>query len=284
MIKQENPNFVASFYAPNPMEVTYWIDLSTDANGNVIKSYTSNDWLPVNYFTNTDQSVEIKKLKQEIADEVNRAKQAEQKLTNNLNGKANKSTTLAGYGITDAYTKLETDAKAIKIAQAECARLVASAPETLNTLDEIAAALGDDPNFATTITNQLGTKANKSTTLAGYGITDAYTKLETDAKAIKIAQAECARLVASAPETLNTLDEIAAALGDDPNFATTITNQLGTKANKSDVYTKSEANNKINTAVANKVTSTDVTQIKIVDEIPEIGSQTPGILYIKLSA
>ena len=284
MIKQESPNFVASFYAPNPMEVTYWIDLSTDANGNVIKSYTGNDWLPVNYFTNTDQSVEIKKLKQEIADEVNRAKQAEQKLTNDLNGKANKSTTLAGYGITNAYTKLETDAKAIEIAQAECARLVASAPETLNTLDEIAAALGDDPNFATTITNQLGTKANKSTTLAGYGITNAYTKLETDAKAIEIAQAECARLVASAPETLNTLDEIAAALGDDPNFATTITNQLGTKANKSDVYTKSEANNKINTAVANKVTSTDVTQIKIVDEIPEVGSQTPGILYIKLSA
>ena len=70
MIKQENPNFVASFYAPNPMEVTYWIDLSTDANGNVIKSYTGNDWLPVNYFTNTDQSVEIKKLKQEIANKV----------------------------------------------------------------------------------------------------------------------------------------------------------------------------------------------------------------------
>ena len=213
MIKQENLNFVACFSAPNPMEVTYWFHISTDVNVNVIKSYTGNDWLPVNYFTNTDQSVEIKKLKQEIADEVNRAKRAEQKLTNDLNGKANKSTTLAGYGINDAYTKLETDAKAIEIAQAECARLVASAPETLNTLDEIAAALGDDPNFATTITNQLGTKANKS-----------------------------------------------------------------------DVYTKSEANNKINTAVANKVTSTDVTQIKIVDEVPEVGSQTPGILYIKLSA
>lgn len=91
MIKQESPNFLASVYAPNPMEVTYWIDLSTDANGNVIKSYKGNDWLPVNSFTNTDQSVEIKKLKQEIADEVNRAKQAEQKLTNGLNGKANKS-------------------------------------------------------------------------------------------------------------------------------------------------------------------------------------------------
>lgn len=87
MIKQENPNFVASFYAPNPMEVTYWIDLSTDTNGTVIKSYTGDYWVPISCFTNTDQSVEIKKLKQEIADEVNRAKQAEQKLTNDLNGK-----------------------------------------------------------------------------------------------------------------------------------------------------------------------------------------------------
>lgn len=143
-------------------------------------------------------------------------------------------------------------------------------------LAELRQAINNEVNRAKQaeqkLTNDLNGKANKSTTLAGYGINDAYTKLETDAKAIEIAQAECARLVASAPETLNTLDEIAAALGDDPNFATTITNQLGTKANKSDVYTKSEADNKVNTAVANKVTSTDVTQIKIVDVIPEVGS------------
>lgn len=48
MIKQENPNFVASFYAPNPMEVTYWIDLSEDANGNVIKTYDGKKWIPLN--------------------------------------------------------------------------------------------------------------------------------------------------------------------------------------------------------------------------------------------
>ena len=84
MIKQENPNFVASFYAPNPMEVTYWIDLSTDANGNVIKSYTGNDWLPVNYFTNTDQSVEIKKLKQEIADKVTSTDVTQIKVVNEI--------------------------------------------------------------------------------------------------------------------------------------------------------------------------------------------------------
>ena len=41
------------------------------------------------------------------------------------------------------------------------ANLVDSAPETLNTLNELAAALGDDPNFATTIATQIGQKYTK---------------------------------------------------------------------------------------------------------------------------
>lgn len=56
-----------------------------------------------------------------------------------LNNKANKSTTLSGYGITDAYTKATVD-------------------------------------------SLVNAKAAKSTTLSGYGITDAYTKAQTDAK------------------------------------------------------------------------------------------------------
>lgn len=38
--------------------------------------------------------------------------------------------------------------------------LVNSAPETLDTLKELSDALGNDPNFATTIANQIGSKAN----------------------------------------------------------------------------------------------------------------------------
>ena len=38
------------------------------------------------------------------------------------------------------------------------ANLVDSAPGTLDTLNELAAALGDDPNFATTVTNSIATK------------------------------------------------------------------------------------------------------------------------------
>ena len=41
------------------------------------------------------------------------------------------------------------------------AGLVDSAPETLDTLKELSAALGNDPNFATTIANEIGNKVDK---------------------------------------------------------------------------------------------------------------------------
>lgn len=56
--------------------------------------------------------------------------------------------------------------------QTKIADLVASSPSTLDTLNELAQALGNDPNFATTVATQIGTKANKSTTIsAGTGLT-----------------------------------------------------------------------------------------------------------------
>ena len=47
-------------------------------------------------------------------------------------------------------------------------------------------------------------------------------------------------VVAAAPAALDTLNEIASALGNDANFAGTITTQLGAKANVADVYTQTE--------------------------------------------
>jgi len=44
----------------------------------------------------------------------------------------------------------------------EIANLVDSAPSTLDTLNELAAALGDDPNYSITIINQLSNKSNLS--------------------------------------------------------------------------------------------------------------------------
>lgn len=54
------------------------------------------------------------------------------------------------------------------------ATVLDSSPEALNTLNELAAALGDDPNFATTITTSIGLKeatANKDTSGGYAGLT-----------------------------------------------------------------------------------------------------------------
>jgi len=65
-------------------------------------------------------------------------------------------------GINDAVTNTSTSWSSSKT-QAEIDEAIAAildtAPGTLDTLNELAAALGDDPNFATTVTTALGLKA-----------------------------------------------------------------------------------------------------------------------------
>lgn len=60
-----------------------------------------------------------------------------------------------------------------------------------------------------------------------------------------------AGLVDSAPETLDTLNELSAALGNNPNFATTVANQIGTKVDK--VNGKGLSTNDYTTAEKNKL-------------------------------
>ena len=59
-------------------------------------------------------------------------------------------------------------------------------------------------------------------------------------------------LIDSAPSALNTLNELAAALNDDANFASTITTAIGTKLNTSDFTTT--ANTWIGTKTTDNLT------------------------------
>lgn len=44
MIRTEKINIIASKYAPNPLEVSYWIDLTADNAGGTIKTYNGTEW------------------------------------------------------------------------------------------------------------------------------------------------------------------------------------------------------------------------------------------------
>ena len=61
----------------------------------------------------------------------------------------------------ESYNPQSQKAQSGKAVAQALAGLVNSAPETLNTLEELAKALGNDPNFATTIMTLLGGKVDK---------------------------------------------------------------------------------------------------------------------------
>lgn len=75
------------------------------------------------------------------------------------------------------YATMRTNLSVYSTAQTDAAlaALVDSSPTTLDTLNELAAALGDDPNFATTMTTALGNKLNSSS----YTAADVLSKLLT---------------------------------------------------------------------------------------------------------
>lgn len=87
------------------------------------------------------------------------------------------------------------------------------------------------------------------------------TKAQLDAKV--------AEVVNSAPETLDTLEELAKSLGDDPNFATTVTNKIGTVDKKIDTEVNKLANKvEVNTEdlkTTKEKTNTNSTNISLLN-------------------
>ena len=116
--------------------------------------------------------------------------------------------------------------------QAALTALINGAPATLDTLKEIPAAINNDPKFSTTINNALALKAPLSSpALTGTPTapTAAQSVNNTQIATTAFVKSAIAAMVGSAPAALDTLNELAAALGNDPNFATTMLNALAGK-------------------------------------------------------
>ena len=122
----------------------------------------------------------------------------------------------------------------------EVAALVDASPAALDTLNELAAALGDDPNFATTISNQIGeieAEVDLKAPLQSPALTGTPTaptavagSNSTQIANTAFVRGEVNALISGAPASLNTLNELAAAINNDPAYATTVSTALATKA------------------------------------------------------
>jgi hypothetical protein len=135
------------------------------------------------------------------------------------------------------------------------------------TLNEVASTLTSKTITSGTLGGDLAAGGNKVT---GLGTPSA----NTDAATKSYVDTAIANVIASSPAALDTLDELAAALGDDPNFATTVATSIGTKVAKAgDSMTGalSMGNNKI-TSLGTPTSGTDAVNKTYIDTV--FGSTT----------
>lgn len=94
-----------------------------------------------------------------------------------------------------------------------------------------------------------------------------------------------ADLVSSAPETLDTLNELATALGNDPNFATTITNLIGTKLDSSATATNSSLLEGFSASYFAKATESEISFKNYYEKITEHGNTSGSkVINVTLSS
>lgn len=84
-------------------------------------------------------------------------------------------------------------------------------------------------------------------------------------------------LVDNAPESLDTLLELSKALGDDPNFATTVFTEIGKKINKTEVYTRDESNDLFQPKGDYLTEHQDISNLATKEEVDNVINSIPSI-------
>lgn len=185
-------------------------------------------------------------------------------MTTALAAKAEKSHTHAQSeitGLTDLLATLATSASVTSAIDGLRQEMLGDTPvEAYNTFTELAAYIAEHKEAADALTAAVGNKADKATTLSGYGITDAYTKTEVDTKisdAISEATGgESAASVKSALEAYKTSNDTRVKAIEDDYLKAADKTALQTAISDGDTSTLTTAKNYadgLNTAMDTRV-------------------------------
>lgn len=178
-----------------------------------------------------------------------------------INDLATDAASAAASALTTAGSA-QTTATAANTAAGEAKTAATNAATTANEAKELATAANTAATTANTTANAAKTaadaattavasKADKATTLAGYGITDAYTTTEIDKKLQDITVGG-----------LEGVEEVLATKAD----TTYVNTQLATKANKDDLGTLAEKNQIVNADVADNAA---IAKTKLAEDVQE---------------
>ncbi|MBA5204401.1 tail fiber protein [Pectobacterium aroidearum] len=186
---------------------------------------------------------------------------------------------------TTAQTTNNTQIATTAFVKTAIAALINGSPAALDTLQELANALGNDPHFSTTILNAIAdVKTDAANKLNAHAsVLDAHPRYapkdspaftgtptaptaasnsnNTQLATTAFVKAAVAALVNGSPAALDTLQELANALGNDPNFSTTVLNALAGKLakdqNGADISDKSKFRE--NVGLVKQATPSDAT-------------------------
>lgn len=143
----------------------------------MVKTYAENVYVD-------DTTTLASKLSSIVADIATKANISD--LTSGLASKADTGHTHAQSeitGLTDALAALATSESVTSAIDALRQEMLGDTPvEAYNTFTELAKYIAEHKEVSDALTAAVGNKADKATTISGYGITDAYTKTEVDTK------------------------------------------------------------------------------------------------------
>jgi len=128
----------------------------------------------------------------------------------------------------------------ISLINTKISEVVDFAPDNLNSLNELAEAIGDDANFLTTLKSRLDTLEGTTATSAALSVVETNLNALISSLQLDVDQNEASADAAIAelqtkidnleidiaPETLNSINELAAALGDNPDVITNLQSEL----------------------------------------------------------
>lgn len=272
------PRFKKSRFEPKPIETDYWIDLNENEYGGVFKYYDNNAMVwkqtesitrereplftnsaaytittnDIDYWNSKVGIEDFDALKEEVLSlgsneeyvtmetlkyymDVIQGELGNIDLTvlDKIDDKADKSTTLAGYGIKDAYTKKEVDDKftewKVELPQnVSYFKNDAGYVTESNLESKLPDHIVSDENYVHTDNNFTDSYKNK------------LDNISEDLKAVAYDDTELRQLISGIDTKIDTeVDSLSTKVDQDINSAVnTLTEQIQTKANIDDVYTK----------------------------------------------
>lgn len=149
--------------------------------------------------------------------------------------------------ITNLATRVATEVKALRTLINGNASSLSSLTTTANT--NLVAAINELDSDIAAVASDLDALIDDTSASS----TSVYSSTKTEA----VVSAAVAALVDSAPATLDTLNELAAALGDDASYATTVTTALAGKSDTGHSHSISDVTS-LQTALDAKVASSDI--------------------------